>query len=389
MLSKIALFELRYQLRAPLFYVAFALFFLLSFGSVVIDEIRIGGRGNVNFNSPYAILQTLAILNVFGIFVVTAFVASAVIRDDETGFAAIIRSTRINKLDYLVGRFAGAVAVAFLVMASVPLGMLVGSWMPWVDAEKIGPFVLSNYLYALFVYSLPTLLVIGAGFFALATATRSMMWTYVGAVAFLALFFMSRVLLRDASMDTLSGMIDPFGIGTLSQATKYWTATERNTQLPAVAGVILYNRLLWIAVGAALFALAFAIFRFEVRGDTAGAAIMGDAARLATAFHSIFRAVLREQPAGCTVIAERRLERVDGVTSAIIVVAEAAVVQGAYTPKAGPFDEKRGGLGLALPLARRVIEGHGGRILSPETPDGVEDHGSGRGAAIISLPLRS
>ena len=129
--------------------------------------------------------------------------------------------------------------------------------------------------------------------------------------------------------------------------------------------------------------------RFEVRGDTAGAAIMGDAARLATAFHSIFRAVLREQPAACTVIAERRLERVDGVTSAIIVVAEAAVVQGAYTPKAGPFDEKRGGLGLALPLARRVIEGHGGRILSPETPDGVEDHGSGRGAAIISLPLRS
>ena len=279
MLSRIALFELRYHLRAPLLYIAFAIFFLLAFGSVVLDEIRIGGRGNVNFNSPYAILQTLAIMNVFAIFVVTAFVANAVIRDDETGFAPIIRATRISKFDYLVGRFIGATAVAFLVMASVPLGMLVGSWMPWVDAEKIGPFVAMHYLYALLVYALPTLLLIGAGFFALATATRSMMWTYVGAVAFLALFFISRVLFRDSTMDTLSAMVDPFGIGALALVTKYWTATERNTLLPPFAGVILYNRLLWIGVGLGLFGIAYALFRFEVKGgkmsqpDNEGAAI--------------------------------------------------------------------------------------------------------------------
>jgi hypothetical protein len=66
-------------------------FFLLSFGSVTIDEIRIGGRGNVNVNSPFAILQTLAIMSVFAIFIVTAFVANVVIRDDETGFAPIMR----------------------------------------------------------------------------------------------------------------------------------------------------------------------------------------------------------------------------------------------------------------------------------------------------------
>ena len=266
MFRAIALFELRYHLRAPLFYVGFVIFFLLSFGSVVIDEIRIGGRGNVNYNSPYAILQTLAIMNVFGIFIVTAFVASAVIRDDETGFASILRSTRIRKLEYLAGRFTGALVVAFLAMASVPLGMLVGSWMPWVDAEKLGPFVASHYVYALFVYALPTLMVIGAGFFALATATRSMMWTYVGAVAFLALFFISRVLFRDPALDTLSALVDPFGIGALAQVTKYWTAAERNTQLPSLAGLILYNRLLWTAIGLALLAAAYSIFRFEVRG---------------------------------------------------------------------------------------------------------------------------
>ena len=266
MLSRIARFELRYHLRAPLLYITSALFFLLAYGSVVVDAVRIGGRGNVNYNSPFAILQTVAIMSVFGIFVVTAFVANAVIRDDETGFAPILRATRISKFDYLVGRFIGAIAVAFLVIASVPLGMLVDAWMPWVDAEKIGPFVPLHYLYALFVYALPTLLVVGAGFFALATATRSMMWTYVGAVAFLVLFFTSRALLRDTANDTFSALADPFGISALSLVTKYWTATERNTQLPPIAGLILWNRVLWTAIAAGLFAVAYAVFRFEAKG---------------------------------------------------------------------------------------------------------------------------
>jgi signal transduction histidine kinase len=44
-----------------------------------------------------------------------------------------------------------------------------------------------------------------------------------------------------------------------------------------------------------------------------------------------------------------------------------------------PFDEKRGGLGLAVPLARRVIEKHGGRVVSSEN--------QGRSIAIVTLPL--
>jgi signal transduction histidine kinase len=128
--------------------------------------------------------------------------------------------------------------------------------------------------------------------------------------------------------------------------------------------------------------------RLEVGGDGAGAPITGDAARLRTAFHSIFRAILREQPAAGTVIADRRLESVGGVTSAVIIVAAADRVHAAYTAPAGIFDEKRGGLGLALPIARRVIDGHGGRITSPAEPDGA-DSIKGRGTAIITLPLRS
>jgi signal transduction histidine kinase len=83
-------------------------------------------------------------------------------------------------------------------------------------------------------------------------------------------------------------------------------------------------------------------------------------------------------PANTTVVADRRLDRREGVDSAVLVIADEANVQASYDAERVPFDEKRGGLGLALPIARRVIERHRGRIWSPA---------GGRAAAIVSLPL--
>ena len=58
MFGKIALFELRYQLRNPVFWVAAVIFFLLTYGAMASDDITIGGGGNVNLNSPVAIVTT-------------------------------------------------------------------------------------------------------------------------------------------------------------------------------------------------------------------------------------------------------------------------------------------------------------------------------------------
>jgi signal transduction histidine kinase len=123
----------------------------------------------------------------------------------------------------------------------------------------------------------------------------------------------------------------------------------------------------------------------EVRGQKDGARTMGDIPRLRTAFDAIFRAVLREKAGPVTVIAERRVETRTGYTAAVFVVAEEAGVQAAYDRERGPFDEKRGGMGLALPLARRVIEGHGGQIWSPVADS--ENDPLARGSVIVELPI--
>ena len=120
--------------------------------------------------------------------------------------------------------------------------------------------------------------------------------------------------------------------------------------------------------------------RLQLRGPSAGAAVNGDVPRLQRAFSALFRAILREMPADTTVVGERRLITRDGGRSAMLVIAEQSQVPSSFDAAPVRFDEKRGGLGLALPIARRVIQRHGGRVWSP-AGDG------GRSAAVISIPV--
>ena len=107
MLLGIARFEIRYQLKNPVFWVAIAIFFLLGFGLTASENVSIGTPGAVHENAPYAIAVATAIMSLFYLFVVTAFVANAIVRDDTSGFAPIVRATQVTRLQIILGRFAG------------------------------------------------------------------------------------------------------------------------------------------------------------------------------------------------------------------------------------------------------------------------------------------
>jgi signal transduction histidine kinase len=124
----------------------------------------------------------------------------------------------------------------------------------------------------------------------------------------------------------------------------------------------------------------------HIRGDAAGAVMRGDLPRIRAAFASFFRAVLREQPTASRVAADRRRVHNHGAFSALIVIAPEQDVQKAYESEPTAFDEKRGGLGLALPIARRVIERQGGRVWSPAARAGQD--AAARAAIIVSLPVQ-
>lgn len=263
MFGKIAGFELRYQLKSPVFWVVATIFFLLTFGAATIDQIRIGGGGNIHKNAPFAIAQTHLILSIFYMFVTTAFVANVVVRDDETGFGPILRSTRVRKFDYLYGRFTGAFLAAAISFLVVPLAIWIGSFMPWIDPERLGPNVLHAYLFSYFALALPSILLTSAIFFALATITRSMMWTYVGVIAFMVLWIIAGIALDRPEYEKVAAYWEPLGTAAYGLATKYWTASERNGLTPPLAGALLFNRIFVLALSAGFLALAYGLFRFQ------------------------------------------------------------------------------------------------------------------------------
>ncbi|HMB60392.1 MAG TPA: hypothetical protein VKN35_10815, partial [Xanthomonadales bacterium] len=268
MLWKVAGFEFRYQLRQPAFWVIFGIFFLLAFGAMSSERITIGGGGAENFNSPYQITQILLVMSIFALFIVTAFISNIVLRDFDTKSAEIIFSTRIRKHEYLIGRFIGAFAVAYLAFSSVAWGSMLGSFMPWLDVERIGAFRPLDYAYALGVVALPSLLFVGALFLAVSAITRSLMLTYAVVVAYLVLYLVSSTLLSDPELLTAAALLDPFGFSAFEEATRYWTVSERNSLLVPVEGLFLYNKLLWLAAGLVMLAITLRVFRFEVVSKT-------------------------------------------------------------------------------------------------------------------------
>ncbi|HVR40939.1 MAG TPA: M1 family aminopeptidase [Thermoanaerobaculia bacterium] len=267
MLSAIARFELRYHLRAPLFYILVLVFFLLTFGAVTTDGVQIGGAvGNINRNSPFVIMQFMAIMSIFGILTTTAFVANAVHRDLELGTDSLFFSAPIKKTDYLGGRFLGSFIIAVLVFLGVSSAILIGSLMPWIEKERLGPFMPSAYLFSFGALVIPNLLLAGAIFFAVAALTRSMMATYSSVVGFFVLWGIASFKLSDIQNEKLAAMLDPFGLGAFSIATRYWTVFDKNTKLLPLSGVFLWNRLAWM--GVAFVILAFAFWRFQFTTGT-------------------------------------------------------------------------------------------------------------------------
>lgn len=263
MFGKIAGFELRYQLKSPVFWVVTVIFLLLAFAITTVSNFSIGLGPSDHRNGPYALAQASMVFSLFYMFVTTAFVSNVIVRDDETGFGPILRTTRLTKFDYLYGRFVGAFLAAAISFLVVPAAVWIGSHMPWVDSELLGPNRWDAYLFAYGVIALPTLLLTSAMFFALATVTRSMMWTYVGVIGFLVIWVVANIALNKPEFEHAVAQWEPLGGSAYGLVSKYWTVSERNTLVPPVDGVLLFNRVFVLVLSAVFLVAAHFGFRLQ------------------------------------------------------------------------------------------------------------------------------
>nr|AUN35551.1 putative membrane protein [uncultured bacterium] len=268
MIGAIAWFEFRTKLKRISTYVYFFVFLALAAlwmaaaGGAFASASIIFSSDKVFVNAPYALAQTITFLGLLGVVVIAAFMGRAVQQDFEYQSSHFFFTSPITKAQYLFGRYFGAVVTLLFIFLGIALGAWIGAHWPGVDKTRIGPWSLASFVQPYLLMLLPNILVLGSIYFMLAALTRRMLPVYIAGVVTLIGYTVAIGLMRDMDNKLLASLIDPLGSRAMGNVTRYWSPSEKNTLMVPFADDVLWNRLLWLAVGVAVFFFGYTRFKF-------------------------------------------------------------------------------------------------------------------------------
>jgi ABC-2 type transport system permease protein len=256
-------YELAYRLRSISTWIYAGVLLFIGF---YIMHVAVTGTNPIHVNAPQDLAEkTVLLCGLFGILVTAGLFADAVIRDRTAGMDALLFTTRIRPAEYLGGRFLAALAINSILVFAIPIGLAVGTTMPYLPRDAFGPNRLAAYLQPMLLFALPNLVLVGAILFTIAALTRKVIPVYLAATAIFIGYVVAASAWSGITNPLLSALADPLGMNALKGMTEYWTASERNARLIGFPSMLLWNRLLWLAIAAALFAFLQRTFRFTQR----------------------------------------------------------------------------------------------------------------------------
>jgi hypothetical protein len=271
-------FELRFRFKSLSTYMYFLLWLAFSFLNVASESFGPLGNGNgkVLLNSAYANAFNDFGAALFGIIVIAAIFGTSILRDFQRDTYQILFTQPISKFAYLGGRWAGSFVTTVFAFSGMMLGTFLGTFAPWADHTRIGPNHLWAYLHPFLSILVVQIFFIGSLFFAVSALTRKIFIVYLQGVALFMIYVIGlTVFVATRSLERFwSSIFDPIGIILFNNVTRYWTVIEKNTLFvswsPALLnGVFLYNRLLWLGVGAVALISVWALFPMSVEALTA------------------------------------------------------------------------------------------------------------------------
>ncbi len=249
-------FEVEYRLRQPSTWVYAAI--LLGVPFLMMHLIN---GSSQQMNAPEPVMNISAVLGGIGMLVSAGMFGDAAARDVSSRMHALFYTSPLGEAHYVLGRFLGAATVNALLLLGVPIGLLVASVMPYMDAGMFGPVQPAAYVQAYLLMLLPNLVLIGACMFAAAVLARHSLATYAGGIALWALSLVAGDFTDGVTNRTLAALADPFGGTAIATVTRYWTPAERNARQIGWPEIMLWNRAIWLSV--ATLVMLFAAWRFR------------------------------------------------------------------------------------------------------------------------------
>lgn len=266
MLHKVLLFELRYQIRRPSFYIGLTAAISLIFLIVTGVLLRAGdGQAMLKLNGPIMAARLLAALGVVTLLIPLIVFGRAALRDVESGMEELVRATPAPLSGLLLARAVAAFLVVTLIYATAAPTAEIGLRMPWVDASLAGALRLDAYLRTYAFLLLPNILIFGCIAFAAAAWTRGIASAYGLFLLFTGLLIVATTTRLKYSL-LVGPLLDPFGIAALNRMTRYWATAQLNANPIPIEGVLLWNRLLWGSIALSLLAVTVPLLPRSVKG---------------------------------------------------------------------------------------------------------------------------
>ena len=269
-LFAIARFDFGRRLRQLSTWVYFALFATLAAlwmaaagGAFASARVGFGGD-RIAIDGAHALAIGIGVLGFIGVTVIGSIAGRAVQQDFEHGTDHFFFTAPIARRDYFLGRLFGAIATLAVVFAGIAVGIAIGTHWPGIDSARLAPqwsweFIARPYAFLL----LPNILWLAGCFFVLAALSRQMAPVYIAGVVVLVGYMVALDLLGDMENKTLAALIDPSGVTAVDVLTRYWSVAQKNGEPIPLAGVLLWNRALWLAVGALVTAFGYRAFRMQ------------------------------------------------------------------------------------------------------------------------------
>lgn len=259
-------YELHYWMKSPLTWILLAVNTLLIFGATSSENITIGGSvGSVHKNAPYVIQSMYGFMSLICLLMTTSFMTATALRDYQSNMQQIVFSSPIRKHEYLLGKYIGATLMALIPLLGVSFGFIIGSMMPWVQAETLGPLMLNGHVLGFVGFAIPNVIFMSSIIYSIAIFSKNQIGPFLSALGLLVLYIVSGTLLENLDNQWVSIFSDPFGLAPFSATSRYYTVADKNIHGVALSGDFLINRILWIAISFIILFFVYKKFSFFTR----------------------------------------------------------------------------------------------------------------------------
>ena len=278
-------YEIQMGLRSlvvPLVVVVLSIYMLLIFLNA--DYMRAMGAVDIYRNSAHLTYLMASGQSLWLYFGWAWLFAQIIVRDQNAQLQEVVLAAPIPLQLTLLSRFAGALFVALIMGAAVYLGFVSAPVLVSLGAlppEAVGPAPWAAFGWSLLVFTLPNALGTGAIFLCAAIWTRSTAGPFSAAAGVALVWMLSMIVLRGGEVDiSAASVLDPSGYSEAERQSMAWTPNEKKTAIIALTDLLIYNRLLWMALPLAV--LSFVLFRLRREQlAIAGKATISDEGQLA------------------------------------------------------------------------------------------------------------